>query len=93
MLSEGKFTMSQTEKTLHFLDLDWTITLRYFYGQSSKEWISSIVIENARRSDVSLMQLSPEKAANLSRLLQKAIAQAYEWERAEAVTEAQHETV
>jgi hypothetical protein len=73
--------MSQTEKTFHFLDLDWTITLQYFYGQRSQEWISSITIENARHNDVSAMRLSPEKAANLIRLLQKAIAQAYEMER------------
>jgi hypothetical protein len=80
-LSEGKYSMSETEKTLHFLDLDWTITVEHLTERLKRERISSITIKNARHGDISSMRLSPEKAANLIRLLQQAIAQAYEWER------------
>jgi hypothetical protein len=75
--------MSQVEQKLHFLDLDWTITLERLKVAETNQWSNLISLKNAKRNGLPTIRLSPEKAANLIRLLQQAIAQAYEWERSE----------
>jgi len=77
--------MSEQEQTRYFVDLDWTVRVRRFKGRRSGEWLTSINVSAIRGRDVSSVEMSPERATNLIRLLNKAIVRGNAWEEEEKV--------
>lgn len=77
--------MNAQEQKRLFLDLNWTVRVRWFYGIRTRKWLASINISRPRGMDVECAEMGPEQAEDLIRLIRQAVAQAREWERIEAM--------